>query len=150
MYSSAIFWITAAGCLIVGAAAGWLLRRAFDPSEQRQRELERRVHEGELALQEYRERVTGHFRGTAERINRLTEDYRELHQHLADGAIGLCDVTEPGSAPLLSAFGAPGSASLPPAAPETVTQPLDYAPRSSPDAPGILNEGYGLDRAHDA
>ncbi len=150
MFSSAAFWITALGCLVAGCIAGWLLRRAFDPAEQRQRELERRLHDSELALHDYRARVTGHFRGTAERVNRLTEDYRELHQHLSGGAIELCNAAEPGSAPLLTGLGGPTSTGVATAAITAVNPPLDYAPRSSPDAPGILNEEYGLDRAHGA
>ncbi len=149
MYSSVVFWITALSCLLAGAVAGWLLRRAFDPSEQRQRELEHRLHESEMALHDYRNRVTGHFRGTAERVNRLTEDYRELHQHLSGGAIELCDVSGPDTAPLLTSLGAAphAGAATTDAATATVNPPLDYAPRSSPDAPGILNEEYGLDRS---
>lgn len=151
MYSSVTFWLIALACLLVGALAGWLLRRAFDPSEQQQRDLERRLHESEMALHDYRNRVTEHFRGTADRVNRLTEDYRQLHQHLSGGAIDLCDVTGPGSAPLLTSLGgAPLTSTATGDEAAIVNPPLDYAPRSSPDAPGILNEGYGLDRANEA
>ncbi|HMV70804.1 MAG TPA: DUF1043 family protein [Pseudomonadales bacterium] len=147
MYNSVVFWITTLSCLLAGAVAGWLLRRAFDPSEQRQRELERRLHESEMALHDYRNQVTEHFRGTAERVNRLTEDYRELHQHLSGGAIELCDVSAADAAPLLTSLGAaPHAGAATSDTATTVNPPLDYAPRSSPDAPGILNEEYGLDR----
>lgn len=151
MYSAAAFWITALACLLAGAAAGWLLRRVIDPTEQRQRELERRLHENEIALQDYKAQVTAHFRGTAERVNRLTENYRELHQHLSEGALDLCDARQPGEQPpMLTSLGGPGYRSAPAGAGVAVTPPLDYAPRSSPQQPGILNEGYDLERVHGA
>ena len=71
MYSSAVFWITAIACLLAGAAAGWVIRRQFDPAEQRQRDLERRLLENELALRDYKAQVTAHFKGTAERVLRV-------------------------------------------------------------------------------
>ena len=148
MYSSAVFWITVVACLLAGVAAGWLIRRQFDPAEQRQRDLERRLLENELALREYKSQVTAHFKGTAERVNRLTEDYRELHQHLAEGALGLCEPRQPGEEPpLLTSLGGPGyrsAASVPP----SVNPPLDYAPRGSTQQPGMLNEEYDLERVH--
>ncbi len=148
MYSSAAFWITAIACLLAGAAAGWVIRRQLDPAEQRQRDLERRLLENELALRDYKSQVTAHFKGTAERVNRLTEDYRELHQHLAEGALGLCEPRQPGEEPpLLTSLGGPGYRPVPPAA-GGVSPPLDYAPRTSPQQPGMLNEEYGLERVH--
>jgi len=151
VYSSSTIWITAFVCLLAGLAAGWLLRRRFDPAEQRQRDLERRLHESEVALEDYKLRVTTHFRGTAECVNRLTENYRELHQHLSEGALELCDTRQPGVAPpLLTSLGGPGYRSAGSAAPASVSPPLDYAPRISPEQPGILNERYDLERAHGA
>lgn len=148
LYSSAAFWITAIACLLAGAAAGWVIRRQLDPAEQRQRDLERRLLENELALRDYKSQVTAHFKGTAERVNRLTEDYRELHQHLAEGALGLCEPRQPGEEPpLLTSLGGPGYRPVPPAA-GGVSPPLDYAPRTSPQQPGMLNEEYGLERVH--
>jgi hypothetical protein len=151
VYSSAALWITAVACLLAGAVAGWLLRRQFDPAEQRQRDLERRLHDSELALQDYKAQVTAHFRGTAERVNRLTENYRELHQHLAEGALDLCETRQPGEQPpLLTSLGGPAYRSAAASTTASVSPPLDYAPRSSPQQPGILNESYDLERAHGA
>ena len=148
MYSSATFWITAIACLLAGTAAGWFIRRQLDPAEQRQRDLERRLLENELALRDYKSQVTAHFKGTAERVNRLTEDYRDLHQHLAEGALGLCEPRQPGEEPpLLTSLGGSGYRAAA-AVPGAVSPPLDYAPRTSPKQPGILNEEYDLERVH--
>jgi uncharacterized membrane-anchored protein YhcB (DUF1043 family) len=130
-------------CLAAGAAAGWFLRRLFDPAEQRILDLERRLTEADNAMNEYRRGVTEHFRGTAERVNRLTEDYRELHAHLSEGAITLCDTSSDGTqTPLLTSLGAsPRSATPAPAGP-----PLDYAPpRADGDNPG---EDLDFERIH--
>lgn len=145
MFSPLTFWLTALGCLVGGAVVGWLLTRAMAPAERRQRELEQRLEEAQKALRDYRHEVTEHFKGTAERVNRLTEDYRELHTHLAAGALGLCEDEGAGSeVPLLTSLGAPDYDAGAPVAATTMKPPLDYAPRRSPDEPGILNEGYDL------
>lgn len=143
MYSATAFWTVAACSLLVGTLAGWLVRRVFDPTEQRARELERRLAEADAALAHYRLEVTRHFRGTAERVNRLTEDYRELHTHLAAGAIELCDTSaEGGQMPLLTSLS--GSRS---SAPVATQPPLDYAPRGAEDGG---TEDLDLERIHGA
>jgi uncharacterized membrane-anchored protein YhcB (DUF1043 family) len=138
--------LVALTCLLAGAAAGWFLRRMFDPAEKRISELERRLADSESALQAYRREVTEHFRGTAERVNRLTEDYRELHAHLSDGAISLCDTSaSSGDAPLLTSLGGTSrhGAAVPAA------QPLDYAPARAADDVRT-SEDLDLERIHDA
>jgi len=146
LYSSSVFWITALACLVVGAGAGWFLHRFVDPAQQRQREVERRLQEAEASLRDYKTQVTEHFRGTAERVNRLTDDYRELHQHLSEGALGLCESREPGQLPpLLTSLGGSGTRH---AGAATITPPLDYAPKRSPQQPGMLTEDYDLERVN--
>jgi uncharacterized protein len=148
LYSSSVFWLTAIACLAAGAVAAWFLRQLIDPAQQRQRELERRLQEAEASLRDYKSQVTEHFRGTAERVNRLTDDYRELHQHLSEGALELCDSREPGQLPpLLTSLGGSGARHV---GATTVTPPLDYAPKRSPQQPGMLTEDYDLDRVNGA
>ena len=135
MFSASVYWLTALGCLAAGVGAGWVLRLFLDSSEQRVRDLERRLADSEASLLDYRRQVTEHFRGTAERVNRLTDDYRELHAHLAEGAMGLCQPTGE-ELPLLTGLG--GSASRQPAI-TSVRPPLDYA------APRPDRQGSGAD-----
>lgn len=138
--------LVALSSLLAGAVAGWFLRRMFDPAEKRISELERRLADSEAAMQGYRREVTEHFRGTAERVNRLTEDYRELHAHLSDGAISLCDTSASGGdAPLLTSLG--GTSRHGTAIP--AAQPLDYAPSRSADV-SQAGEDLDLERIHDA
>lgn len=142
MYSATAFWLFAACSSLAGIAIGWLVRRALDPTERRVRELEHRLAESAAAHAEYRNQVTQHFRGTAERVNRLTEDYRELHTHLAGGAMELCDSSgEGGQVPLLTSLaGTRGNATV------ATRPPLDYAPRGV-DAG---SEDLDLERIHGA
>lgn len=143
MYSATAFWTVAACMLVVGTIGGWLVRRAFDPTEQRARELEQRLAEADAALADYRRNVTRHFRGTAERVNRLTEDYRELHTHLAAGAMDLCDTSAEGEQmPLLTSLS--GSRDITPVATQP---PLDYAPHGTKDD---STEDLDLERMHGA
>ncbi len=145
MYSSATFWLIIAACLGLGTVAGWFIHRMMDPAERRQREFARKLADTERALAEYRTEVNEHFRGTAERVNRLTEDYRELHQHLSDGAVGLCAGGDTEQPLLTSLAGAAHRGAAPSTSP-----PLDYAPRRSAMEPGILNEEYDLDSVRSA
>ena len=144
MFSAFTLGLTALACLAAGSAAGWLLRRLFDPAEQRIQELERRVADQENAMHEYRRGVTEHFRGTADRVNRLTEDYRELHAHLSEGALTLCDTTSDGTqTPLLTSLGGTPRA----AAPAPSGPPLDYAPPRPRDGEGP-GEDLDFERIH--
>ena len=140
MYSSTTFWLIIAACLGFGMVSGWFLHRLMDPAERLQRELARKLADAERALAEYRTEVNEHFRGTAERVNRLTEDYRELHQHLSDGAIGLCAGSSSEQPLLTSLAGSAHHGGAP-----TTSPPLDYAPRRSAMEPGTLNEEYDLE-----
>lgn len=130
MFSALAFWLTAIGCLAAGAAAGWLLRIFLDPSEQKLRDAETRIRASEAALEDYRRQVTEHFRGTADRVNRLTEDYRDLHTHLAEGAMGLCSPSA-SEAPLLTSLSGSGSRVITSSA--SLNPPLDYAPPAPDD-----------------
>lgn len=140
MFSAVTFWLTAAACLFAGAIIGWFANRSLAPGEQQRQQLEKDLEKSREELAAFRSDVTDHFKGTAERINRLTEDYRDLHKHLSTGALGLCEATGRNDVPMLNSL-ASGKEAVAPSA-----QPLDYAPKRKPDEPGILNEGYDLDR----
>jgi len=129
VFSASAFWLSAIGCLLAGAAGGWLLRILLDPSEQKLRDAETRVRASEAALEDYRRQVTEHFRGTADRVNRLTEDYRDLHTHLSQGAMGLCTPSS-SDAPLLTSLAGSSSRVI---AGSALNPPLDYAPPSADD-----------------
>jgi uncharacterized membrane-anchored protein YhcB (DUF1043 family) len=45
----------------------------------------------EKELEEYRGKVTDHFRQTAEQFQVIGREYRKLYEHMAGGAAALCD-----------------------------------------------------------
>jgi uncharacterized membrane-anchored protein YhcB (DUF1043 family) len=77
----------AIAALLVGGGLGFLL------GSRRGRQADARVAKAEAELEAYRGNVTDHFRQTAVRFRELGEQYRSLHEHLAQGAESLCDVS---------------------------------------------------------
>lgn len=147
MTASTWAWLAGLIGLTVGCAAGFFFSR-FGTSEARKRlDTERRLQESDDQLQAFREEVSKHFQTTAELVNRLSRDYRDVHNHLADGAGRLCvEAEEP---PLLQALPEMAPESLTEAAeqlPSIAAAPLDYAPRSA-EQPGVLREDYGFEKS---
>ena len=77
-------------------------------------------------------------------LNQLTSSYRDVHNHLAVGAEQLCM----GRGPIaLDQLSRGADSSEIPEHLANIRPPLDYAPKSSPDEKGMLNEEFGLDRS---
>ncbi|HEY7775321.1 MAG TPA: hypothetical protein VIC02_02175 [Kineobactrum sp.] len=66
-----------------------------------------------------------------------------MHNHLASGAAHLCQ--ERGPVSLVALENRNGGSEIP-AHLAQVTPPLDYAPKTSPQEKGMLNEEFGIDR----
>ena len=92
---------------------------------------------------DYQHEVTDHFSETAELLNQLTNSYKDVHNHLAKGAATLCQGEGPVS---LGRLESGRSSAEIPAHLADIQPPLDYAPKTSPDEKGMLNEEFGLDR----
>jgi uncharacterized membrane-anchored protein YhcB (DUF1043 family) len=56
--------------------------------------LKKELKESREELKNYRSEVTSHFQETAHKVNALTENYRNVYEHLARGAQSLCDKTD--------------------------------------------------------
>ena len=82
---------------------------------------------------------------TATLVKKLTQSYQEVQDHLADGAnrLALDDITRQRLLAALhsDAPQAPRERLTPPR--ENQEPPRDYAPKT-PNAPGMLDEHYGL------
>jgi uncharacterized membrane-anchored protein YhcB (DUF1043 family) len=148
-------WIITLIALAIGALIGYLLGRAGG-SSNREQELVDELDSARSELEQYKTKVGHHFEETAELVNGLSEQYRKVHQHLANSAESLCP-------------GLPASMALQHEAPPklgqdipTVTDaldnseqeelpepPRDYAPKKSDEA-GTLSESYGLSRKEQA
>jgi uncharacterized membrane-anchored protein YhcB (DUF1043 family) len=140
-------WLISVAALVVGALIGYLMGRSGGGNNQA--EIAAQLEDTQQELENYKTEVNEHFEKTAALVNNLTNSYKEVHEHLARGAQGLC---QPGSVDL----------SLEPAMQEKLTDesetteapskeednavptpPLDYAPKT-PDQEGMLSETFGL------
>ena len=140
MYSLDIVLGTAICVLIAAGSVGFLLGRRTTAGSQQARELEKRLERVTRDKQHFEDRVTEHFAETATRLNALTENYRAVHEHLAEGANTLCAGNPPVSVGRLD-----GNSDLDPDM-LNVQPPRDYAPKASPSEKGMLNEGFGLEK----
>lgn len=139
-------WLISVAALVVGALIGYLMGRSGGGNNQA--EIAAQLEDTKQELENYKSEVNEHFEKTAALVNNLTNSYKEVHEHLAKGAQGLCQpgsidlALEPSMQPKLSAD---SSATEEPAAEEETIPgpPLDYAPKS-PDEEGMLSETFGL------
>lgn len=136
-----MLWVTGIVCLALGLVAGIAVARRMNGSTPTKvSELETRIQELQRDHAQYREHVSEHFDTTAELVQQMTESYRDVYQHLANGAQDLC--TEDVAGKLLPAreqslFYGSDDDSLEP--------PKDYAPKKAPGQSGALAENFGLD-----
>ena len=81
-------WHTVAA-FVLGAAAGalaiYLLRHRFNDTQV----LRSRLSDLQSELESYRSQVDEHFGRTSDLFQEVTQKYRTLHDHLAQGATGL-------------------------------------------------------------
>ena len=129
--------------LIIGLGLGMLLGRRSSPQSQKNREVERKLDQVLQDKKAYEDEVVEHFTDTAKLLNTLTQSYQEVHKQLAKGATELCQGQGPVIAGRLE--GNPEDANTSSQVAD-VHPPLDYAPKTSPDEKGMLNESFGLDR----
>ncbi len=128
---------------VAGLLLGWALGRNTSASNQKYRDVERKLDQVLQEKKVYEDEVVEHFAETARRLNNLTETYRDVHNHLAQGAATLCQGKGPISLEQLDSNTDPAEI---PSHLTNVQPPLDYAPKSSPDEKGMLNETFGLER----
>jgi hypothetical protein len=79
-----------AALVLISAAAGALIAAALLPGPKRVRQLEQEVERLHKEYDEYRGGVTEHFKQTAELVGEMTQTYKKVYDHLADGAQTLC------------------------------------------------------------
>ena len=143
MYDLSIVIAGAAAGLTLGLFIGLLLGRRTSPAGQKHRDVERRLDQVLQDKKAYEDEVVGHFVETARKLNQLTERYRDVHNHLAEGASRLCD----GRGPVALEQGSQREDITEiPAHLANIEPPRDYAPKTSPDEKGMLNEEFGLER----
>ena len=148
MFTTATLIATALLALCIGLAVGWAMGLRRKSKRDVIIDLETRLERALESRADYEAEVAEHFARTAELLNRMTEDYQQVYSHLASGADKLCEgsVDIPSSASLLADRSDDEALS---ADVIDTLQPLDYAPRKSPDEQGQLSETFGLDKTRE-
>jgi len=124
--------------LIAGGFIGALAGRNWMAPVQH-KEIEQRLADAKRELESYQQDVAQHFSETAQKVRELTQSYKELHEHLAIGAMQLTN-TEIGRQLFAAADTEQAQQILtqPPMEP-----PRDWAPKI-PGSHGMLSEEFGL------
>ncbi|MEH6651497.1 MAG: DUF1043 family protein [Motiliproteus sp.] len=140
--ASQTVWLVGAATLIIGIVLGLLIARSSSSARSKESLIEE-LNDAHRELENYKTDVAGHFVQTATLVNKLTDDYRAVHQHLADSASQLCNDD---SQLLVSLEHKQVEAEVPAETetPDPVEPPRDYAPKADPAAEGTLSEQYGL------
>jgi uncharacterized protein len=85
-----MLWMVALGSLLAGALIGAVLFKLLRSDEIRVQQLESQLQQLSDEYENYKKEVHGHFSDSAILVGKLTESYREVYQHLAQGARNLC------------------------------------------------------------
>nr|WP_218959349.1 DUF1043 family protein [Pseudomonas rustica] len=129
--------------LVVGVAIGFLIARVA-PNAAPSR-TQRQLDDIQERFDSYQNEVVTHFNSTAMLVKKLTQSYQEVQDHLAEGAnrLALDEQTRQRLMAALHADAAqaPRERLTPPH--NNQEPPRDYAPKT-PNAPGMLDEHYGL------
>lgn len=118
----------------VGALAG---RNWMAPAQHK--EIEQRLADAKRELESYQQDVAQHFSETAQKVRELTQSYKELHEHLAMGAMQLTS-TEIGRQLFAAADAEQPVQNL---TQTPIEPPRDWAPKI-PGTHGMLSEEFGL------
>jgi len=128
----------------VGLAAGWwAATQRRDGNDDVINELRRELEVAKTAHRNYEQSVTNHFANTAQLLHRMQDDYRSIYTHIASGAQELCDsevASQLDDTKLVGNAFELANHLVDPA------QPLDYAPKKTPQETGQLSEEFGLEK----
>lgn len=139
-----MIWLVALGCFAVGVVLGGVFATRLPGNPGRVKELEAQIQQLQTEHEQYRTEVSEHFGTTAELVQQMTQSYRDVYQHLAQGAQQLCS-HEVASKLLPAARSA--DLDLPVAETAAFSPPKDYAPRQDPNQKGALAEDFGLEKS---
>ena len=142
-YSLGMLLAVGAALAIFGLLLGWATGRRTSADAKKYRDIALKLDQVMQDKKAYEDEVVEHFTETAKLLNNLTESYRDVHNHLAQGAASLCQGQGPVSLERLETRHDPAEI---PAHLARIQPPLDYAPKHSLDEKGMLNEEFGLER----
>lgn len=115
---SLMAWMGGAIVFAIGGAAGFFIARQI--KDKRTLELEQQLESTQNKLTEYQDDVNRHFLKTSLLFSKLTDNYREVYEHLATGAQKLCN-----DKPLTTALDLPDTKILSAASPASMMDTKD-------------------------
>ena len=143
MFSLGTLIMVCAIVFCVGGLFGVIISRTLIPPKL-QRDLEQRLQESRRELDQYQQDVAQHFAETSQLVTNLTQSYKEVHDHLAKGAIQLTNSEI--SKKMLASSDTSFSTETREAIDEVpFEQPRDWAPKE-PGQTGMLSEEFGLEK----
>ncbi len=143
-----VLWFVGSLAFLAGVLCGAIVYYLLFGSKSNNGKLAKQLDELQQEFKEYQQRVGDHFTTSAHMINKLTDTYRDVHEHLAHGAEDLCKDEEVRSrmGDALLSTNALLSGKVQKRRNERsspLEQPKDYAPKSQ-DEQGALSEEFGL------
>ena len=138
-------WLIAIGCLVVGIVTGVAFASRLNTSPSHVQELENQIRSLKESHNEYKDNVSDHFSLTAELFQHMTESYREVYQHLANGAQDLCS-SEVANKLLPAEVDAGFEETKQKEAAKELIPPKDYAVKRSSGQIGALSEDFGIEK----
>ncbi len=87
--------ITGISLFFCGLLFGFFTGRTMGAAAKHARQLEEELKSVRADTSAYREKVTEHFVTTADLVNKLTANYRDVYSHLAKGSQDLCGADAP-------------------------------------------------------
>ncbi|AHF69411.1 hypothetical protein PCH70_42580 [Pseudomonas cichorii JBC1] len=128
--------------LVAGVVIGFLVARLLPNTVPNN--TQRQLDSIQERFDTYQNEVVTHFNSTATLVQKLSQSYQEVQEHLAEGAnrLALDELTRQRLLAALhpEANQTPRDRLTPPRDSEA---PKDYAPKA-PNTPGMLDEHYGL------
>ncbi|HEY0286199.1 MAG TPA: DUF1043 family protein [Pseudomonas sp.] len=143
MEHSLLVWLLPIITLVAGVVIGFLVARLLPnaaPSST-----QRHLDDVQERFDTYQNEVVTHFNSTANLVQKLSQSYQDVQEHLADGANRLAPDDQTRQRLLAAlhpdAIQPPRDRLTPPRM--AAEPPKDYAPKM-PNSPGMLDEHYGL------
>ena len=111
--------------------------------QKKSSELEKHLHDKQDEIKHYQQNVKEHLSKTSFLFKQLADNYRQVHNHLAQGADDLCAV-DPND-PMIKKLPDREAIDIN-EAPNQTHAPLDYAPKATPYDKSALSEDYQLEK----
>ncbi|CAH0993344.1 hypothetical protein SIN8267_03492 [Sinobacterium norvegicum] len=145
MFSTFEAIIIAALFALIGAIIGAFASSRLSSGSRANNDLSDELANTKKELDEYQQQVEDHFLETAKLVDELTKSYRDVHNHLAQGASELLN-EEIIEQPLKKIQGPEDQQDVVETTETAGFAPLDYAPKDPKTKSGVLDEGFGLQK----